>query len=262
MPRPRTGGDASGELLFSDSFESFSLGTRWQAIKDGPPNLSLRAVIDGNRTVLAMQSEAENVQCRGIETIEPIPIEGMESVTVSTLFQPRQGYNPLLELHVVGGPATARLIMAPHALEVGADVTVAASATCQERYQTVLSKHYGSNYRYDRFVLSLNAKGVTASFLDSVSPKPRWETHFDKVTLADFGSNVKIVLRQVTCDKGHPSESHVDWVTVRGRRIHRAAQEDDDLHATENLSSTTVCSEVGTVGNGKHVDRKEVSRDK
>ena len=35
-----------------------------------------------------------------------------------------------------------------------------------------------------------------------------------------------------------------------------------DLHAVDNLSITTVGSEVGTTGNGKNIDRKEVSRDK
>jgi hypothetical protein len=225
MPKAKVNGHGEGELLFSDQFETFSLGTRWRAIKDGPPNLALGAVIDGSRTVLAMQSEAENVQCRGIETIEPIPIEGMEALTVSTLFQPRQGYNPPLELHVVGGAATARLIMQPHACEPAADVT------CRERYQVSLSKTRGSNFRYDRFVLSLDAKGVTASFLDSVNPKPLWETRFDKVTLADFGSNVKIVLCQVSYCKGYPSESHVDWVTVRGRRIHRVPREGSEPYS-------------------------------
>jgi hypothetical protein len=213
--RAKSDAIASDDLLFSDHFQSFSLGTRWQAVKDAPPNVMLKATIDGDRTVLSMQSQADGTYCKAIETVEPIPLDGLKVLTVAILFQPRQGAHPPLELHVVGGETTVRMLIQPDRVAAGA------IRFGQEDASFSPAGVYW-NYRYYRFVLSLDDKGVTASFKDSVNPKPLWEKHFDKLTLATFGSSVKIMLRQVTHSMSHPSECNVDWLTVRGTRTNDA----------------------------------------
>jgi hypothetical protein len=217
IARPRAGEDVSGKLLFSDHFQSFSLADRWRATGEGAPNAVLEASIDGDRTVLSMRSQAEGIQGKAIETVEPISLERLKTLTVETLFQPRQGYCPSLEVRVTGGLATARIFVQPMTRDgshqIGADVT------CSEKYHHLLSPaDLYWDYRYYRFVLSLDAKGVTASFKDSVNAKPLWQTHFNELKLADFGGAVKIMLRQVT-HSADPSECNVDWLKVSGQRI-------------------------------------------
>ncbi len=224
---------ATDELLFSDDFHSFSLGTRWQAVKNAPPNMMLRAVIDGDRTVLSMQSKANEMLRKAIETIDPIPLNGLKHLTVETLFQPRQGLHPMLELHVKGGSVETRMIVQPRTADgvrrIGADVTSGG------QWYTSLSKPEAYwDHRYYRLVLSLDSKGVTASFKDSVNLKPLWEARFDKFKLADFGNAVKISLDQITYSEDFPSECNVDWLTVRGKRTDDSSAASSDVRAGQD----------------------------
>lgn len=195
--------------------------------------MMLKAVIDGDRTVLSMQSKANGIQRKAIDIIDPIPLNGLKCLTVETLFQPRQGLHPMLELHVKGESVETRMIVQPRTSDgvrrVGADVT------CGGQWYTSLSKPEAYwDYRYYRFVLSLDTKGVTASFKDSVNPKPLWEARFDKFKLADFGGAVKISLDQITYSEDFPSECNVDWLTVRGKRTDDSSAASSDVRAGQD----------------------------
>ena len=217
VSRPTINDDAAGELLFFDHFQSFSLGEKWRAVKGAPPNAVLQAGLDGDRTVLSMRSATDDMESKAIETVVPIPLDGLKGLTVEMLFQAREGVNPPLELHVVGAAAAARMIVQPLTRE--GSHRIAADASCSGKWHSALSSpEVYSDYRYYRFVLTLDGKGVLASFKDSVNAKPLWEACFDKVRLSDFGGEVRIVLCQLTHSTSSPAECNVDRLFVRGRR--------------------------------------------
>ena len=79
------GVSVSGEILLEDEFDFFELGETWQEHEDGEPDVFLGVIGDG---LLQMQSSGFAEEFRGIETITPISLVGLSSLTVDARLQP------------------------------------------------------------------------------------------------------------------------------------------------------------------------------
>jgi hypothetical protein len=207
--------------LFEDPFDSFELGTTWQPHGAGVPQLALGT--DGD--ALQMQSDNSATEFRGIESIDPISLDGLTNVTVNARLRPVnqgvEGSRSAAEVAVFG--STGEFLRAFAANNAGPDpesVNDWADLYADSKDNEASSgpwSHCDSPAcdAIRNLVLTVDATGTTfQSFDDDDNATATYETHFDNFTFADLGSELTIALRQEAVQGGDPVMGFFDSITV------------------------------------------------
>jgi hypothetical protein len=198
-------------VLFQDDFNTFSLGTTWQAAGNAPDQ-ALQVINDGGRSVLDM---ATSLNSAGIETITPISLAGLTSITADLLFTSFQGS---MELDIIGnGSGHERWYLQAYsssAYRLSWDHDPA-------NYEYI--DQYGVNRviyapmnraQYYDVTLTLDSQGSHISIYDTSGNLLAPTCDYAANTLSSLGSNFTMSLLQGT--GGAPVETYLDSITVTG----------------------------------------------
>ena len=188
--------------LFQDDFDTFSLGTAWQATSwdggiagqnaTGVPDVTLAGgVTHGGAVTLEMASGTNDlsVEFKGIETIGSIPITDVFSVTLDVRTTGANSHMPI-EAALVGSSGEWMKMYYTY-------------SAWTSNYDDSAGNHddWGSWYSgtdpgaYRRWDMTIDDLGVTSQIFDAGDTLRNTWT-FTGLTLADLGSTAKLVLRQ------------------------------------------------------------------
>jgi hypothetical protein len=205
---------ASADILFSDDFDAFSLGTTWKTGNEGaPPDQTLSVINHGSRRVLDIASSSDGTQNgRNIQTIQPISTFGLTSLVVETTFLLVRGYYAPVEVDLENSFGSARWWSAPwDRNSVAWDGRTSTGKTFSE-YFGVGSVNPGSYYKV---TFTLNMGGTSISVTNEAGDLVA-SNSTPQFTLADFqGQGIDVSIRQVKGPTG-PTESYVDNITLTG----------------------------------------------
>jgi hypothetical protein len=211
IPSPSAVGDV---VLLQDNFDSFALGTTWQGTTwqgaTGAPDGVLAGGVTQNGAVaLRMNSVTGISDWKGIETIAPISLAGMRSITldVRTTADNINNASPI-EVTLLG--------------DSGKWMKFYYTYTAWQNNYLDSDGHTGvlgswpsgmDPYQYRRWIFQVADGGVAVSVRDK-DDVLRWgPTSFSSPSLSGLGSSVDIVLRQ---NKNLGSNIYVDYVTLTG----------------------------------------------
>ena len=215
-----------GEILLEDEFEFFELGETWQEHDAGAPDLQLSST----GGVLRMFSSPLADEFRGIETITPISLAGLASLTVDARLQPQNqgimGTVAAAEVALIGAsgefirafasnnPPDPELDWADHYEDsIGNTASSAPWAHCGSPECPAVRD----------FIITINSSGITFQSFDDQEELddddniiPTYEVSFPDFTLADLGGSVTIALRQLIVEGGDNVLGDFDRITVTG----------------------------------------------
>ena len=187
---------AADAILFDDGFDTFSLGTDWQAMTwdvggtPGLPNTLIGGVNHNGPITLQMGSDSAAPDWRGIETIVAIPTPGGESeLTVTCRTTAANSHLPI-EFAIVGESGDWASMNYTYA-----------AWTANYADSDGNSGSWGSWYsgtdpgQYRRWEMIFGTAGVVANVYDA-SDTLRTTWSFAGPTLADLGASFDLVLRQ------------------------------------------------------------------
>jgi hypothetical protein len=245
--RPRAmlaGKFRQNQILFSDVFEDFALGTRWRAARVGAPDDVLKAISKDGRTALWMKNKpAENKSGGGaIETIEPFLLQGLAAIQVDVVFQANPDAPASFQVLLVGSTNKAlRVFTAPDAPQgVAADVL---ELDANQDFVKFLARNgsgpdvFQDGRRY-RFVVSVTRQGAAVAMKDDVNLAVVHQAKFEQFTLADLGDAAGVRLR-LTTRSNQAAECWVYDVAVSGRHsaIHHSSSSEKDIPKPVSQSS-------------------------
>ena len=188
--------------LFQDDFDTFSLGTAWQATSwdggvsgenaTGVPDVTLAGGVTRSGAVTLEMASGTNdlgVEFKGIETIDSIPTTGVFSLTLDVRTTGANSHMPI-EAALVGSSGEWMKMYYTY-------------AAWKSNYDDSAGNHddWGSwssgttPGEYRRWVMTIDDLGVTSEIYDA-SDTLRNTWTFTGLTLADLGSTAKLVLRQ------------------------------------------------------------------
>lgn len=187
---------------FQDDFNTFTLGTSWQATSwdggvagqnsTGAPNVTLTGgVTHGSAVTLEMASGTNNtnVEFKGIETITPIPITGLVSLTLDVRTTAGNSHMPI-EVGLLGSSGEwMKMYYTYTAWTTNYDD----SDGNHDAWGHWHSGTAPSEFR--RWVMTIDDLGVTAEIFDA-SDTLRNTWTYPGLTLADLGNTATLVLRQ------------------------------------------------------------------
>ena len=204
---------ASAEMiLFQEDFNTFSLGTTWQATAwdgaTGAPNVLTGGVNHGGPITLQMASTTGSTAMKGIETIIPVSIDGMVSVTLDVRTTAANVNNDTsIEATFLGESGDWAQMYYTYTAWTN---HYEDSEGNSDSFGLWPSNMAPGNYR--RFVITADLAGVTAEVYDQTDTL-RWTQSFTNFNLSDLGDSVDIVLRQ---DDYLGPIVFVDYVSVSG----------------------------------------------
>ena len=211
---------ASAEMiLFQDSFDTFSLGTTWQATAwggaTGAPDVKLLGgQSHGGELTLDMGSGNDNAEFKGIETVSSIPIDGMVSLTLDVRTTAANAHLPI-EATLLGESGDWAQMYYTYTAWTNNYSDSAGNSDALGSWPSGMTPG-----TYRRFVITADLAGVTAEVYDQTDTL-RWSQSFTSFNLSDLGDSVDVLLRQ---QKGliEPPDGHyaplvyVDQVTLTG----------------------------------------------
>ena len=217
-----TGTAAADAILLEDGFNTFSLGTAWQATSwdggtagenaTGAPDVSLLGgVSHGGAVTLQMGSDGAPPEWKGIETIAAITAPGGASALTLNVRTTAANAHLPIEVGLLGESGEwVKMYYTYNAWTTNYSDSDGNTASWGSWY----SRTAPGSFR--RWEMTIGVAGVVANIYDDLDVLRNTWT-FAGPTLADFGSTVDVVLRQQRAglDPGSfPPTVYVDSVRV------------------------------------------------
>ncbi|MEX2170838.1 MAG: PEP-CTERM sorting domain-containing protein [Pirellulales bacterium] len=205
-------------IVLDEPFDSFVLGTTWQATPAGAPNETLAFVNDGTTTYLHMASIGAVSEFRGIETIAPISLAGVASLVVDVRLRPiNEGGNgtpSAAEVAVLGasGEFSRAVASSPYSPGAWADSYIDSDGTNVKTDFAHCASGGCDSYR--RFVLTIDGAGTSMAAYNADGSLNAFSASNPALTLASYGSEVDIALRQMQVANEVAARGFFDSVTV------------------------------------------------
>ena len=193
---------AHAATVLDDPFDSFTLGTTWQPLGTGAPDIVAGFAIIGPDNVLRMGSTAGAPVYQGVETIAPISLVGVVSMTVDVRLRPlNQGVPGSVQSAMVAvlgasgafssagatGPAT---VEGPSWADLYLDSEGSANAASADFNHPAVDG-------WRRMILTIDGAGTSLSVLNADDSANAFSVSNPNLTLADYGAEVDIALRHL-----------------------------------------------------------------
>ncbi len=214
-------------ILLQDNFTSFSLGTTWQATSFGgatgvPQRLEVvdhAAATDGKSLELGSDSTLTPDEWRGIETSNAFAIAaGTTSVDLGARVEVDHDGESLasFELTLLGSSgkwASMRGTANPGAYDTGDDTTYDwVMIYADSEGNSAMSPRWHSNFEFLRdWNLAVDGNGVMATVWNPDHLTKAWDTSVSNLILSDFGTDVRVVFRQLT----EPAGASSQWIRAQ-----------------------------------------------
>lgn len=189
-----TAASAGTVVGFQDDFDSFALGTDWQATSwqgaVGVPDVTLAGGVNHNGPItLQMGSSQDDGEFRGIETIDSIPVSNVLSLTLDVRTTAANAHMPIEAALVGSSGEWVNMFYTYTAWTSNVTDSAGDSASWGQWYGGTQPQYYR------RWVMTLDDIGLLAQVFDEPGTL-RWSQTFTGLTLGDLGGTAKIVLRQ------------------------------------------------------------------
>jgi len=208
---------ARAGIVLDDPFNSFSLGTTWQSTGAGVPGDTLAYVFDGTNNYLHMGSVGAADEFRGIETITPISLVGVGSVVVDVRLRPindGSGSSSAAEVAVLGASGKLSRALSSNAFAPGAWADSYVDSEGSNTKVDFAHCAFGGCDSYRRFVLTIDGTGTSLAVFNANESANGFSAFNPALTLADYGSEIDIALRQLQLSGGGTVRGFFDSVTV------------------------------------------------
>jgi hypothetical protein len=196
--------------LFQDDFNSFSLGSAWQATAwqgaTGAPSTLIGGVNSGGAITLQMGSSTTSTEWKGIETISAIPVGNVMSLILNARTTGSTTGLNASHIEVTLRGSSGAWMKAYYTYEGWTNNYLDSDGNIGTFGLWPTPLLYPANYR--RWTFAVDPLGVTASVIDDAGTV-RWSQTYSSFTLDDLGSSVSIVLRQ----DGFNSPTVCIWIT-------------------------------------------------
>lgn len=216
---------SSAATVFDEPFDSLELGTVWKEHGMGAPNIALSVIAAHDSQVLMMQSNGEDEEFYGIETIDAISLANVSSLTMTTRIRP-------INMGVQGTRSAAEVALLGSSGEIVRTFTSNNAGPDPESIND-WANHYEDSLEniadsppwphcdvacdaIRNFVLTITETGTTlTTFDDSHSEEaPNWQTTIDGFKLSNLGTSFKIAARQGTVSGGDDAMGFFDFIHV------------------------------------------------
>ena len=217
-------GTALGLELFRDEFDQLNFGTIWQSHGSGIPEISLGIGHPAHSSSsLHMFSDGFGEEFRGIETIAPISLAGLDSVTVDVRLAPiNGGVSGTLssaEVALVGSSGDfVRAFASNNPSGTNSDWADFYEDSAANSFSSGAYAHcdFGGCDSFRRFLITVGKHESQLVVRNSDDSPNAFGAFVSNFSLDDLGSELRIALRQQSVDRGDPVQGWIDSVLVTG----------------------------------------------